>query len=83
MSSTTTVTDVAIPVPRSWPEDGGTIERTVTVEKTNAAGETETKNCEVLIAFNGTQYVPITINGETYTLDLATRMIDRGDDADK
>jgi hypothetical protein len=81
MSGTTTVTNVVIPVPRSWPEEGGTIKRTVTVVIVTAAGDTETKTRDVLIVFNGTQYVPITINDETYILDLATRRIDRGGDA--
>lgn len=81
ISDTTTVNNVVIPVPRSWPEDGGTIERMVTVEILNGVGDTETKTRDVLISFNRTQYVPITINGETYILDLATRKIDRGDGA--
>ena len=80
MSDTATVKNVVIPVPRSWPEDGGTIERMVTVELVNGIGDTRTKTRDVLIAFNGTQYVPITINGETYILDLATRKLDRGGD---
>jgi len=74
MSDTTTVTNVILPVPRrsDWPQ-AGTIERTVTLEI--VAEENKSKTCDVLIEFNGEQYVPITINGVTYTLDLATRKI--------
>jgi hypothetical protein len=79
MSCTTTVTGVIIPVPRSsdWPQDG-TIERTVTIEYVDELGDTQTKTRDVLITFNGDRFVPITINGETFTLDLATREIVEG-----
>ncbi len=77
MSSTSTITAVVIPVPRtedSWPLDGGTIERTVHAEFVKD-GETRTRDCTVLITFNGTQFVPIVVNGVEYTLDLATKKI--------
>jgi hypothetical protein len=76
MTDTTTVTGVILPVPRrsDWPQEG-TIERTVDAEKVDELGETTTKNCSVVIEFNGTQFVPITVNGEEFTLDLATRKI--------
>ena len=77
MSSTSTITDVVIPVPRtenSWPEDG-TIERIVHVEYEGPYA-TGTRDRTALITFNGTQLVPILINGvDEYTFDLATRRI--------
>jgi hypothetical protein len=76
MSSTSTVTAVLIPVPRaadSWPLSG-TIERIVEVDHENPKW-TSTRERTVLITFNGTNLVPIEINGVTYTFDLATRQI--------
>ena len=77
MSSEATITAVVIPVPRtddSWPLDGGTIERIVHAEFVKD-GETRTRDRTVLITFNGTQFVPIEINGVVYTFDLATKKI--------
>jgi len=73
MSSSTVVEDVVIPVPRTW--DGwplsGKITRTVHVEIVDELGETTVKDRVVVIAFNGTQYVTMTVNGEEFELDLA------------
>jgi len=82
MSSTSTITEVLIPVPRtegSWPISG-TIHRTVYVdwEKPNWTG---TREREVLITFNETQFVPIVVNGTEYTFDLATKKIVENDSA--
>jgi hypothetical protein len=76
MSSTTEVTDVIIPVPRDgqWPTSG-TITRDVTVEVVVGLDDPQTRSRTVTITFNGTQFVPITVNGEEFTLDLATRTI--------
>jgi len=76
MTSTSTITNVVIPVPRtedSWPVSG-TIERTVHVEWVKD-GETHTRDCTVSITFNDTQFVTIEINGEEFTFDLATKKI--------
>ncbi|MGQ0765853.1 MAG: hypothetical protein ACT4OZ_09320 [Gemmatimonadota bacterium] len=70
-SGSTTITNVVIPVPQtatSWPRSG-TITRTVTVRK--ADGSTGTRT--VSVTFNGTQFVPVTVNGETFEFDLASR----------
>ncbi|MFQ5704449.1 MAG: hypothetical protein ACE5HT_10560 [Gemmatimonadales bacterium] len=77
MSSTSTMTDVVIPVPRtagSFPLSG-TITKEITVEIIRGLDNTKTRTRTVTIEFNGTQFVPITINGETFTLDLATHEI--------
>jgi hypothetical protein len=76
MTDTTTVTGVILPVPRysDWPQEG-TIERTVDVEKVDELGDPTTRTCNVVVEFNGTRYVPITVNGEEFTLDLKRRKI--------
>jgi hypothetical protein len=76
MSATTEVDAVVIPVPKGsgWPLSG-TITRVVTVEVVSGLEDTRTRTRTVVIEFNGTQFVPITINGVTYTLDLETRQI--------
>ncbi len=77
MSSSTVVADVVILVPRegTWPQSG-TITRNVTVEVVSGLGDTRTRERTVVITFNGTQFVSVTINGErTCELDLATRQV--------
>ena len=76
MSMSTTVTDVVIPVPRGsgWPISG-TITRQITVQIVTGLDDTTTRERTVTIEFNGTQFVPITINGQTCTLDLALREV--------
>ena len=75
-SSTTVINLVVIPVPRGsgWPLSG-TITRNVTVEVIGGLGDLRTHERTVVIEFNGTNLVPITINGRTFTLDLETREI--------
>lgn len=71
MSHTGTITNVVVPVPATptgWPLSG-TIARAVTVKK--ADGSTTTRT--VSITFNGTNIVPITIDGETMDFDLSER----------
>jgi hypothetical protein len=79
-SATSTITDVVIPVPRGsgWPLSG-TIERTVNVEII-FGDEVRERSRIVLVEFNGTHLVPITVNGETFTLNLETREIIRDSD---
>lgn len=76
-SSSTVFADVVVPVPRSggWPLSG-TITHTVTVEVVAGLEDPRTRERTVVIEFNGTQFVPITVNGErTCTLDLGTRTV--------
>jgi hypothetical protein len=71
ISGNTTITNVVIPVPQtptSWPKSGS-IARTVTVDKADGTSATRT----VTVTFNGTQFVPVTVNGETFEFDLASR----------
>jgi len=73
MSSSTVVDSVVVPVPRtwgSWPL-AGTITRTVHVTLVDEQGETTLRDREVVITFNGTQYVTMTVNGEEFEVDLA------------
>ena len=73
MSSSTVVEDVVIPVPRTWDSWplSGTITREVHVTIVDEQGETTTRDRVVVITFNGTQYVTMTVNGEEFELDLA------------
>ena len=41
--------------------------------RTNGDGETETIEREVTITFNGTQFVPVTVGDEEFTMDLGLR----------
>jgi len=79
-SASSIITDVVIPVPRGsgWPLSG-TIERTVTAEWV-VGEETRERMRTVLVEFNGTHLVPITVNGELFTLNLETREIIRVSD---
>jgi hypothetical protein len=78
MADTVTVTAVLIPVPHgSGYPLSGTIERVISMERTNGE-DTQTRQRTVLVEFNGTRFVPITINGETFTLDLETRDLTEG-----
>jgi hypothetical protein len=71
VSSTSTITNVVIPVPRtltSWPLSGS-IHRVITLTKADGSSVTR----DVTITFNGTQHVSVNVNGEIYDFDLATR----------
>jgi hypothetical protein len=75
LTSEETVTDVVIPVPRrpdGWPL-AGTITSSVTVTFTGGPRDGETHTRDVTITFDGTQYATVTVNGETFTVDLANR----------
>lgn len=75
MSSNETITDVVIPVPRtdtSWPRSG-TITRNVTVTFTGGPKAGTTEQRTVTITFDGTQFATVTVNGDTFTFDLAGR----------
>lgn len=56
-----------------WPLSG-TITKQVTGTVT-VNGETRTIERKVVITFNGTQFPTATVNGEPFTLDLATRKV--------
>ena len=82
MTSSATVTDVVIPVPRtatSWPLSG-TVSKTVTVTITGGPHDGATRTRDVTITFDGTQYATVTVNGETFTVDLARRLCVGGGD---
>jgi hypothetical protein len=78
MSSTSVIEDVIHPVPRTddaWPLSG-TITRNVTI---NGPDGDVTKSRTVVIIFNGTNLVTMTVygestvDGETFEIDLSTQ----------
>ncbi len=74
-----TITAVVIPVPRAddtWPLSG-TIARQATVTVVGGPNDGTVRQRTVTITFNGTQLVPITVNGNSFTFDLKTRRIVR------
>jgi hypothetical protein len=79
MTSSETITDVVIPVPRtatSWPLSG-TIAREVTVTFIGGPRDGTTVQRSTLLEFNGTQFATLTVNGETFQVDLAGRSCHR------
>jgi len=79
MEGTVTITNVVVPVPHgpgNWPLSG-TIVRTITGAITSGprAGETFTRTAT--ITFNGTSTVTMTVNGESFDVDLAARRAER------
>ncbi len=75
MTSTETATNVTIPVPRTedgWPL-GGTITKTVTMSVTGGRRDGTDHSRDVTITFDGSQYAEVTLNDETFTVDLANR----------
>lgn len=72
MTGTLAVEDVVRGVPRAehpYPLSG-TITRTVTIEVTNGPRGDETITRVVVITFDGTRYPELTVNGETFEVDL-------------
>ena len=75
IQSNGSVIDVVVPFPReddSWPLSG-TITRSLTITRSNG-DDSETREKFVLITFNGTSEVEVTVDGETFILDLTRRM---------
>jgi hypothetical protein len=75
MSGVESIKDVVIPVPRtetSWPTSG-TITRTVTVAFTGGEKGGTTEQRTATITFDGTQFATVTVNGDTFKFDLASR----------
>ena len=71
LSSSTTITNVVIPVPRtatSWPKSGS-LSNTILAERPDGS----TRERVVTVTFNGTQFVVVTVNGETFEFDLSQR----------
>jgi hypothetical protein len=76
---TTGFNAVIVPVPHtadSWPISGS-ITRQMTIKIEGGPRDGQTVDRTVTVTFNGTQFVPITINGKTFTFDLKTRKIIR------
>ena len=79
MTSSGTITNVVIPVPRtatSWPLSG-TIAREVTVTFIGGPRDGTTVTRSTTLEFNGTQFATLTVNGETFQVDLARRSCQR------
>jgi len=82
MSGTSVITDVVRPVPQDNPfvpreahlyPVSGTITRDVTVVIINGRNGDETRTKHVVITFNGTQFVTMTVDGEPIEVDLSAR----------
>lgn len=74
MSSTGVISELVVPHPfadAAWPLSG-TIARTVNYSREGARGPGRAGSRAVSITFNGTQFVPMTVNDRAFTLDLAT-----------
>jgi hypothetical protein len=75
MTVVSTWEDVVHPVPRTddaWPLSG-TITRNVTVNIENGPNGDVTKTRTVVITFNGTNLPEMTVDGESFEIDLSTR----------
>ena len=78
ISAVGTIADVVRGVPRAenpWPLSG-TITRSITVVTNGPDGEV-TRERTVVVTFNGSQFVTLTVNGEEFELDLAALQSDR------
>lgn len=81
LTSNGTITNVLVNLPRNenrWPVSG-TISRQVTVTITGGKHDGKVISRTATITFNGTQFVPIVVNDQTFTFDLRTRRIVRDD----
>ena len=77
VSCSSTRTYVVVNLPRAenrWPVSG-TINRICTITITGGPNDGKTVERNVTITFNGTQLVPMTVNGKAFVLDLKTRKI--------
>lgn len=75
MSSTSTTEDVVVALPRDenpWPLSG-TITRIVKVSIVNGPNGDVEEERTVVVTFNGTQFVTMTVDGEAFEIDLADR----------
>jgi len=61
---------------RPWPL-AGTITRTMDITIVNGPNGDETRSTVVTVTFNGTQFATMTVDGETFEVDLAERGRDR------
>ena len=79
VTATGAMTNVVVAVPRSensWPLSG-TVSKQVTIKITGGPRDGQTVTRSVTITFNGTQFVPIKVNDDTFTFDLKIRRIVR------
>ena len=75
MSGESTIENVVHGVPREgnpWPLSG-TITRQMTVKVVNGPNGDRTVERTAVVTFNGTQFVTMTVNGETFDVDLSAR----------
>ncbi len=80
MTGSSTMDDVVVPHPRtedSWPQSG-TITREVHVVVLEDGEVVREVDRTVVVVFDGTQYAEMTVNGETFTIDLAEKRLHRG-----
>ncbi|GMR13695.1 MAG: hypothetical protein BMS9Abin29_1908 [Gemmatimonadota bacterium] len=75
MSGTSTIQDLVHGVPKEdnpWPLSG-MITRQMTVQIVNGPDGNRTVERTAIVTFNGTQFVTMTVNGESFAVDLSAR----------
>lgn len=72
----TNVVVTAARLPDSWPASG-TITRNYSLTRVDVTNGTRTTTRTAVVTFNGTQFVPLVVNGTEFTLDLATGTVVR------
>ncbi len=75
VNGSSTITEVVRAVDRAaqpWPLSGS-IRRTVTIVRTGLPDGDIDETRETLLTFNGTQFATLTVDGETFEVDLADR----------
>lgn len=78
MNSSSLMEDVVVGLPRSehpWPLSG-TVTHSIDATWVGPDGE-RTRSRTVIITFDGTQFAELTVDGETFELDLGARVTDR------
>jgi hypothetical protein len=79
VASSDQVNEVVVPYPReddSWPITGS-ITKSMTMTRTSDEGD-ETRTRTASLAFNGTSVVEVTVEGETFTVDLTEKRFGPG-----
>lgn len=78
--SSAVIEDVVLPYPRTedgWPLSGA-ITRNMVVTRTSDVDGTETREREVTVTFDGTQFATVTVGDETFSVDLSERRFGPG-----
>ena len=79
LDATLAITNVVVGaarLPDTWPASG-TITRNYSLTRVDVANGTRATTRTSVVTFNGTQFVPLVVNGTEFTLDLATGTVVR------